>query len=43
MGKGSFGEVMKARNKNNNKNVAIKLMQNIFGDEYKSRKLVGEI
>jgi len=43
LGKGSFGEVMQAKHKSTQRIVAIKLISNIFKDEYRSRKIISEI
>lgn len=43
IGSGSFGEVVQAKNKITGKIVAIKLLQNLFEDEYQTKKIVSEI
>ena len=43
IGSGSFGDVMKAKMRSNGKTVAIKLLQNLFTDEYQTKKIVSEI
>ena len=43
MGQGSYGQVLKAQNRKTKEMVAIKLMKNIFNDEYSARKTLREI
>ena len=43
MGQGSYGQVLKAQNRKTKELVAIKLMKNIFSDEYSARKTLREI
>jgi serine/threonine protein kinase len=43
LGKGSFGTVLKARNRNTGLKVAIKLIKNIDKSPYSLRKLIREI
>jgi serine/threonine protein kinase len=43
IGQGSYGEVVQAKHRNSGKEVAIKLIHNIFKSEYDSKKIVREI
>jgi serine/threonine protein kinase len=43
LGKGSYGEVLKAVHRETKQHVAIKLMKNIFSDSYQARKTLREI
>lgn len=43
IGQGSYGEVVQAKHRNSGKEVAIKLINNIFKSEYDSKKIVREI
>lgn len=43
LGEGSFGQVVKAQHKATGKLYAIKLVTNVFKDEFSSRKILREI
>jgi serine/threonine protein kinase len=43
VGSGSYGEVVQAKHRNTGKQVAIKLIDNVFKNEYDSKKIVREI
>lgn len=43
LGKGSFGEVIKAKHRVNQNVVAIKLLKDLFKDDYASKKVLSEI
>ena len=44
LGEGTFGKVLKAVHIQTKKKVAIKMMsENLFGDEYNSKRIISEI
>lgn len=43
LGQGSFGRVMKARHRQTETDVAIKLLKNCFQNQYEAKKIVSEI
>lgn len=43
IGTGGYGQVVKARQRSNNKIVAIKLQKNAFGHELLSKRFVSEV
>lgn len=43
IGEGSFGQVIRAKHVKSSKKVAIKLVQNIYEDDYNARKILREV